>query len=76
MNFGLSEEQELLQETVRNYVANECPAPKLREIFDGDTGLDEDLWRGLVEMGIGGLAVPESYGGAGMEMIDLALVAE
>ena len=76
MNFGLSEEQELLQETVRSYVANECPAPKLREIFDGDTGLDDDLWRGLVEMGVGGLAVPETYGGAGMEMIDLALVAE
>ena len=76
MNFGLSEEQELLQETVRSFVANECPAPRLREIFDGDSGHDEALWKGLVEMGVGGLALPERYGGAGLEMIDLALVAE
>ncbi len=76
MNFGLSEEQELLQETVRSFVRNECPAPRLREVFDGDTGFDEAQWRGLVKMGVAGLAVPERFGGAGLEMIDLALVAE
>jgi alkylation response protein AidB-like acyl-CoA dehydrogenase len=76
VNFGLSEEQELLQETVRGYAANECPASRLREIFDGEELHDETLWRGLAEMGVAGLALPERYGGAGMEMIDLALVAE
>ena len=34
MDFGLSEEQELLQETVRGFVAGECPAPRLRELFE------------------------------------------
>ena len=34
MDFGLSEEQELLQETVRGFVRGECPAPRLREIYD------------------------------------------
>ncbi len=34
MDFGLSEEQEMLQETVRGFVARECPPSKLREIFD------------------------------------------
>ena len=34
MDFGLSEEQELLVETVRGFVANECPPTRLREIFD------------------------------------------
>jgi alkylation response protein AidB-like acyl-CoA dehydrogenase len=76
VNFGLSEEQELLIDTVRGFVANECPAPKLREIFDSDEDSVPELWQGLVEMGIGGLALPEQYGGAGLEMIDLALVAE
>ncbi len=76
MDFGLSEEQELLQETVRRYVANECPGPRLREIFDGDALFDETLWSGFTEMGIAGLCIPERYGGAGLEMIDLALVAE
>ena len=76
MDFGLSEEQELLQETVRGFVTNECPVTKLREIFDGETGHDEALWSGLVEMGLGGLAIPEEFGGAGMEALDLALVCE
>ena len=36
MNFDLSEEQVMLQETVKQYLENECPPNKLREIFDGD----------------------------------------
>jgi alkylation response protein AidB-like acyl-CoA dehydrogenase len=34
------------------------------------------LWKGLAEMGVAGLALPEEYGGAGLEMLDLAIVAE
>ncbi|MCP4036559.1 MAG: acyl-CoA/acyl-ACP dehydrogenase [bacterium] len=76
MDFGLTDEQELLQETVRNFVANECPAPRLREIFDSGQGFDEALWTGMAEMGLTGLMIPDEYGGAGMEMLDLALVTE
>lgn len=76
MDFGLSEEQELLQETVRNFASNECPSLRLHEIFDGETGHDAELWRGMMELGLGGLALPEAYGGAGLEVLDLALVAE
>lgn len=61
---------------MRGYVANECPAPKLREILEGDLPFDEPLWRGLAELGIAGLSIPERYGGGGLEMIDLALVSE
>ena len=39
MNFSLSEEQELLQETVRGFVAKECPPQTVRAIFDGKTEL-------------------------------------
>jgi alkylation response protein AidB-like acyl-CoA dehydrogenase len=76
MNFGLTEEQELLQETVRSFVANECPPPRLRELFDAGQGSDPALWQGMVEMGLAGLMVPEVHGGAGMELLELALVAE
>jgi alkylation response protein AidB-like acyl-CoA dehydrogenase len=76
MDFGLSEEQELLQETVRGFVANECPAPRLRELFDAGVGHDPALWSGLAEMGLTGLVVPEALGGAGMEVLDLALACE
>ncbi len=76
MNFDLSEEQEMLQETVKQFLENECPATTLREIFDGDTGFAEGLWKGMAEMGIAGLHLPEEFGGAGLEILDLAVVSE
>ena len=76
MNFDLTDEQRMLQETVAQYVENECPMAKLREIFDGDDGHDPVLWKGLVELGVAGLAISDEYGGAGLEMLDLAVVAE
>ena len=76
MDFGLSEEQKLLQETVRGFVDNECPPQELRPLFDAGVGHAPSLWQGLGEMGVLGLIVPEEYGGAGLEVLDLALVAE
>ena len=76
MNFDLSEEQELLQETVRQFAANECPPQRVRAIFDGEDGHDAGLWKGLVELGLGAIAVPDEFGGAGLELLDQALVAE
>jgi alkylation response protein AidB-like acyl-CoA dehydrogenase len=75
MNFDTSEEQELLQETIRQFLEGECPPPRVREIFDGE-GHDPALWKGMVELGLAGLAVPEEHGGAGLEILDLALVTE
>lgn len=76
MNFDTSEEQELLQATVRGFLENECPPARLREIFDADSGHDPALWKGMAELGLAGLIVPEEHGGAGLEIIDLALVCE
>lgn len=76
MNFGLSEEQELLQETIDQFLTNECGLVRLHEIFDGDESHDPTLWQGLMEMGLGGLTIPEEFGGAGMDLVDLALAVE
>ena len=76
MDFGLSEEQEMLQETLRSFAEKECPTTRLRELFDAGRGQDPALWSGLSEMGITGLAVPETWGGAGLELLDVALAAE
>jgi alkylation response protein AidB-like acyl-CoA dehydrogenase len=76
MDFSLSEEQELLQDTVRGFVAKECPPQTVRAVFDGERRVVPQLWKGLAEIGIAGLVVPESHGGAGLELLELALVAE
>jgi len=76
VNFGLSDEQELLQDTVRRFLEERWPTSKLRALFDGPSGHDADLWRGMAELGLLGLLVEEKAGGAGLELLDLALVAE
>ncbi|MDH3685161.1 MAG: acyl-CoA dehydrogenase family protein, partial [Myxococcales bacterium] len=76
MDFGLSEEQDLLQATVRQFLQRECPPTRLREIFESETGAAPDLWKGLVELGLTGLAVPEAQGGAELGLLELALVCE
>ena len=76
MDFSLTDEQKLLQETVRGFVAKECPPQTVRAIFDGERQAVPALWKGLAEIGIAGLVVPEAHGGAGLELLELALVAE
>jgi alkylation response protein AidB-like acyl-CoA dehydrogenase len=76
MDFDLSEEQLLLQETVSSYLENECPLARIRELFDDEVGYDQTLWKGLAEMGVAGIHLPEEYGGSELEILDLAVVAE
>jgi alkylation response protein AidB-like acyl-CoA dehydrogenase len=76
VDFDLTEEQRMLQATVGQLLENECPVTRLREIIDGESGHDPALWKGLVEMGLAGLAIPEEFGGAGLEVLDLAVAAE
>src|SRR5262245_55288388 len=76
MDFGLSEEQTLLQDTIRRYVETECPTTRVRTIMESATGHDPALWRGLAELGVPGLLVPAEHGGAGLELLDAALAAE
>jgi alkylation response protein AidB-like acyl-CoA dehydrogenase len=76
MDFGLSEEQRLLQETIRGFATAECPPMLLRPRFEAGEGHDAALWNGLVEIGVAGLALPDEHGGSALEVLDLALAAE
>jgi len=75
MNFLLSPEQLEFQTTVQRFLDDLCPATRLHELFDRGEH-DPALWHAMCELGLAGIALPEAHGGAGMEMIDLALVAE
>jgi len=76
MDFGLSEDQRLLQDTIRRYLEGECPMTRVRSIMESATGHERGLWQGLAEMGVAGLVVPVEHGGAGLELLDAALAAE
>lgn len=79
MNFLLNSEQHEMQRTVLRYLDERLDTLALHRSFDdeGDTqGFDATLWQGLAELGVLGVNLPEEDGGLGLEMIDLALVAE
>ncbi len=76
MDFGLSDEQLLLKETVRRFLAEQCPTSRVRAIMETETGHDAHLWGALAELGLTGLQAPEAHGGSGLELLDVALAAE
>jgi alkylation response protein AidB-like acyl-CoA dehydrogenase len=76
MDFGLSEEQGLLEQSIRRYLEGEAPVSRVREIVDSADGHDPELWKGLAELGVAGILVPEEHGGSGLVLLDAAVAAE
>jgi alkylation response protein AidB-like acyl-CoA dehydrogenase len=76
MDFGFSQEQELLRRTAQDFLAKECPMTYVRQMMEDERGYSEDLWQKLAEMGWLGLICPEEYGGSGLGMVDLVVVLE
>ena len=74
MQIELSEEQELLRETVRRF-AREVVAPRAKEI-DASGEFPLATFRQAAELGLAGVCVPEELGGAGMEMIAYCVAIE
>jgi alkylation response protein AidB-like acyl-CoA dehydrogenase len=77
MNLELTDEQVALRDTTRRFLAEKAPiSGHVRELLDDPTGVDEAVWRGLADLGVTGLLVPEEHGGAGMTMVEAGVVAE
>lgn len=74
MQFEFTEDQRLLQQTVRDFLAGECPVSFVRGQWDTPTGRSPEFWQKLAEIGVPGLLVPEDQGGLGMNEIDFVLV--
>jgi alkylation response protein AidB-like acyl-CoA dehydrogenase len=77
MNLELTDEQVALRDTTRRFLAKKAPiSGHVRALLDDPTGVDEAVWRGLADLGVTGLLVPEEHGGAGMTMVEAGVVAE
>jgi alkylation response protein AidB-like acyl-CoA dehydrogenase len=76
MDFGLSEDQRLLEASARAFVRDRAPIARVRELRGADCPNDRAIWRGLAELGAAGILVPEPFGGSGLELLDAALVAQ
>ncbi len=77
MNLELTEEQIALRDTVRRFLAEKASLTShVRPLLDNDVGTTPEVWRGMAELGVTGVLVPEEYGGAGMTMVEAGIVAE
>ena len=75
MEFGLSQEQSLLQDSVNKFLTDQVPLDTVRQYASGDIS-DQTIWQGLTDLGIPALLIPEAQGGIGLGMLDAVVVAE
>jgi len=76
MDFGFSQEQEMLRATARKFLENECPSAFVRKMLDDPAGTTPDIWQKFAEQGWLGLIYPEAYGGVGLGFVDLTVLME
>ncbi|HTA57884.1 MAG TPA: acyl-CoA dehydrogenase family protein [Candidatus Baltobacteraceae bacterium] len=76
MQFGLTESQEFLKNSARQFFAGECPRAEMRRLMETDTAYDATLWSKLAEQGYTGIIFPEAYGGVGLGKVELMLLME
>jgi acyl-CoA dehydrogenase len=74
----LTEDQELLAKTAADFAAERSPVSRMRQLRDSNDpdGFSRALWKQMAELGWLGIPFPESFGGAGMGLAELAVVLE
>ena len=76
MDLGLSEEQEMIKTSARDFLEKECPKTLVREIEEDARGYSPELWKKMAELGWMALPFPEEYGGTGNSFLDLCVLIE
>jgi alkylation response protein AidB-like acyl-CoA dehydrogenase len=76
MDFGFSEEQDMLRQTAHAFLEENCPSTFVRQMMEDDKGYAPELWKQMADLGWLGLAFPEAYGGQGLGFVDLTVILE
>jgi len=78
MAMVLSEEQELLKDSARDFVKANAPVSHLRELRDNKDadGFSKKMWKEVAELGWAGILFSEEYGGAELGMAELGVIME
>jgi len=75
MDLSLNETQQLIRDSIREYLEKEVPFSRVRQV-EHTGGIDADLWQGLASFGWLGLPFPEDLGGQGGELTDAGVFIE
>ena len=76
MNFGLTEEQQILRNVARRFLDERAPMSMVRDVMESPEAFDDKLWSALAGLGWLGLIVDEEYGGVSLGFVGLAVLLE
>ncbi len=76
MNFDLSEEQQLLKDSVDRFVGDNYDLDTRQSLSKNDAGFSDDYWQTMAELGWLGVTVPEAHGGFGGNQADTMVLME
>jgi len=74
MDYDLSQEQELIKKTAREFLSKECDSEFVREMEKDAKGITLELWGKMSELGWLGVFFPDEYGGFGGNFVDLVVL--
>ncbi len=77
MNFDFSDDQKMLRDQARKFLAEKSSKKVVRDVLnDGAKSFDASLWKLVAEQGWLGVTIPEQYGGLGLGRLELCVLAE
>lgn len=76
MDITLTDEQDMIRAAAQDFAARALDPRRIRELENDERGFSPETWQQMVTMGWAGAPFPEAYGGTGLGMVELALVAE
>jgi alkylation response protein AidB-like acyl-CoA dehydrogenase len=76
VDFGLSEDQLMLESTVAGFLKERVPISRVRERREETCPNDREIWKELAELGVTGILIPEAQGGIEFTLLDAALVSQ
>ncbi len=75
MALVLTEDQQMLKEAAKGFIADAAPADEFRKLRDAGEGHNAELWQQMAELGWSAVAVPEAYDGLEFGITGLGLIA-
>ena len=77
MKFSFSDEQVEFRTALRRFLSDTSPSVETRRLMETNIGYDADVWRQMSQdLGLTAIHIPESYGGQGFGVSELAIATE
>ncbi|MEO1188038.1 MAG: acyl-CoA dehydrogenase family protein [Pseudomonadota bacterium] len=76
MEFGLSDDQRMFQDSIKGYLESAAALDEIRNVAEGDVKKSRAMSAGVAELGVTQVLIPERYGGLGLGLLDAALIQE